>query len=152
MVAGFLVGAGTSVVPFLQIQDFGLRLLVTSLVSVAVWVPVMLVTRPEGDGTLDGFYRRVRPAGPGWRRQRERTGLGPDQDLGHDLARTAAGLLLLFGLMFAVGSLVLLRWGVLLGSATAAVAGGVWMRRLGRAARPTRPGAGSAVAPGTASV
>ncbi|HSR41260.1 MAG TPA: sodium:solute symporter family protein, partial [Longimicrobiales bacterium] len=58
MSAGFLVGAGTSVVPVIQIEDFGIRLLVTSLASVAIWVPVMLLTPPEDDERLDDFYRR----------------------------------------------------------------------------------------------
>ena len=40
-------------------------------------------------------------------------------------------MLLLFGMMFAVGSLVFLKWGTLLGATTSAVLGGVWLRRLG---------------------
>jgi Na+/proline symporter len=136
MVAGFLVGAGTTVVPLFQIEDFGLRLFVTSLSSVAVWVPVMLLTRPEDEERLDTFYVRVRPGGPGWRRQRERTGVPPAMDLGTDLQRVGAGLLLLFGTTFALGSLVLLRWGTLGGTLAMAVAGAVWLKVLGRPAEP----------------
>jgi hypothetical protein len=130
MLAGFLVGAGTTLVPVIQIGDFGLRLFVTALISVAIWFPVMLLTRPESDEKLDDFYRRVRPGGPGWRRQRERTGLAPAQDLALDLRRIAAGLMLLFGLMFAVGSRVLLRWGSLAMMTGTAAEGGLWLRRL----------------------
>jgi Na+/proline symporter len=131
MLAGFLVGLGTSVVPVLAIADFGARLMVTSLVTTAVWVPVMLLTRPERDETLDGFYRRVRPGGPGWRRQRRRTGVDPAQDLGHDALRACAGLLLLFGLMFAVGSVLLAEWSDVAVTGALAVAGLAWLRRLG---------------------
>ncbi len=131
MLAGFLVGAGTSLVPVIQIPDFGLRLVVTALASIAVWVPVMLLTPPESEEKLDEFYVRVRPGGPGWRRQRERTGVEPDQDLVRDLGRVAAGLLLLFGLMFAVGSALLLRWPTLLVASLSAGVGAVWLRRMG---------------------
>ncbi|HUG02667.1 MAG TPA: sodium:solute symporter family protein [Longimicrobiales bacterium] len=144
MVAGFLVGFATSVwtgvdvtlfgatvsVPPLRIADFGIRLMVTSLATVAVWVPVMLLTRPEPDEKLDEFYRRVRPGGPGWSRQRARTGLSPAQDLGRDAQRVLAALLILFGAMFAVGGLVMLRLGVFAAMAVMAVLGWAWLSRL----------------------
>ena len=132
MVAGFLVGAGTTLVPLIRIEDFGLRLFVTAFASVAVWVPVMLLTRPEPEDKLDEFYRRVRPGGPGWRRQRESTGLAPLQDLGYDLRRIVAGLLLLFGLMFGLGSLIFLRWGTMAVSGAMAAAGALGLVMLGR--------------------
>jgi solute:Na+ symporter, SSS family len=133
MLAGFVVGLATSVVPVLVIADFGTRLMVTSLVTVAIWVPVMLLTRPERDETLDAFYRRARPGGPGWRRQRRRTGVEPAQELGHDVLRVCAGLMLLFGLMFAVGAAVLLDGRTLAGTIVLAAAGFAWLRRLGPA-------------------
>jgi hypothetical protein len=69
----------------------------------------MLLTPPEAPSTLQDFYRRVRPGGPGWRREREATGLLPLDPLGRVLARTVAALLLLYGLMFAAGAALLLR-------------------------------------------
>ncbi|MBI4545935.1 MAG: Na+:solute symporter [Gemmatimonadetes bacterium] len=145
MLAGFLVGFLTSVwrgaelevwgatlvIPALRIEDFGIRLMVTSLITVAIWVPVMLATRPEAEEKLDDFYRRARPGGPGWRRQRERTGLPAAQDLARDLQRVGAALLVLFGLMFALGGLLLLRWGVLAAMTALALAGWIWLRALG---------------------
>jgi SSS family solute:Na+ symporter len=143
LLAGLLVGFFTSVanpIYNLQIADFGMRLVVTSLISIAVWVPVMLLTRPESDEKLDSFFMRVRPGGPGWRRQRERTGLAPVQDLGCDIQRVLAGLMILFGLMFAIGSLLLLRWGVLAAMVVVAGLGYVWLRRLGyRSIAPPMP-------------
>lgn len=137
MVAGFVVGFATSVVPVLTIDDFGLRLLVTSLISVAIWLPVMLLTRPESDAKLDAFYTRVRPGGPGWRRQRERTGIPAAQDLGKDLLRVCASLMILFGAMFLVGGVVLLRWGIALAMGTIALVGYLWLRRLGTVSQIT---------------
>jgi solute:Na+ symporter, SSS family len=134
MVAGFVVGLATSVVPVVVIADFGTRLMVTSGITVALWVPVMVLTRPESEATLEAFYRRARPGGPGWRRQRRQTGLAPAQDLGHDMRRVCAGVLLIFGLMFAVGSAALLDWRGLALTGAVAVLGAVWLWRLG----PTR--------------
>lgn len=143
MLAGFVVGLLTSIdnpIYTLRIDDFGLRLLVTAAITLAVWVPVMRLTKPEDDETLDAFYRRVRPGGPGWERQRARTGLAPAQDLGRDLKRVGAGLLVLFGLMFAVGGVVLLRPGVAGMNLVAAGMGYLWLRRLRSSAAPATGG------------
>ncbi|MGH7577070.1 MAG: sodium:solute symporter family protein [Longimicrobiales bacterium] len=134
MVAGFVVGFLTSIenpILDLQIEDFGVRLMVTAGITMLIWVPVMLLTKPESDGKLDSFYTRVRPGGPGWKRQRERTGIAPAQDLGKDIQRVIAALMVLFGLMFAVGGALLLRWGTTAAMATLALAGFAWLRGLG---------------------
>lgn len=129
MVAGFLVGFGTSVVPLIQIPDFGLRLAVTTGVSMAIWLPVLFLTPPESEETLTAFYRRVRPAGPGWRRFRESTGLAPENDLRVDLLRVTAGVAVLFGTMFAVGGFLLVRPGVAAGNLALAIVGWWVLRR-----------------------
>jgi Na+/proline symporter len=131
MLAGFLVGLATSVVPVLVIADFGARLIVTSLVTAAIWVPVMFLTAPERDETLDRFYRLVRPGGPGWRPQRRRTGLEPAQDLGHDVLRACAALVVVLGLMFGVGFAVLLDWPGVAVTGVVTAAALVWQRHLG---------------------
>ncbi|MEO0397178.1 MAG: sodium:solute symporter family protein [Cyanobacteria bacterium P01_A01_bin.137] len=130
MVTGFVIGLLTSVLEVVKISDFGLRLLVTAGITTVVWVTVMLLTPPESDETLDNFYRRVRPGGPGWQRQRQRTGVRPLQNLGLELQRVMAALLLLFGAMFGVGGFLLLK--SLLGwcSLIIAVGGWWWLRQL----------------------
>ncbi|KPK81747.1 MAG: sodium:proline symporter [Gemmatimonas sp. SM23_52] len=119
MVAGMLI-ALLSYHPAFGEMDFGLRLAVTAFGAAAVWVPAMLLTSPESEETLERFYRRTRPGGPGWQRQRQLTGLSPLQDLAADLRAGALGIVLLFALMFAVGWLVLGAW--LKGGAALAVA------------------------------
>lgn len=140
MVAGFLVGLVTTVVPILAIADFGLRLLTTTLITLVIWVTAMLVTPPESDDTLDAFYTQVRPGGPGWARQQQRTGLAPVQSLSHDLLRALAALLLLLGAMLGVGGFLLYQpltgWVWLI----VAVAGGGWLRRLDRVSPSPSPG------------
>ncbi|MEJ2679316.1 MAG: sodium:proline symporter, partial [Gemmatimonadota bacterium] len=128
MVAGFLLGAFF----MWRIADFGMVLTLTAVASLAVWVPVMLLTRPESEEKLEAFYRRVRPGGPGWRRQRERTGLPSAQDLRRDLARVGAGLMVLFGAMFSIGGLLLLRYTTMVIMAVVGVVGYFWLHALGR--------------------
>ena len=134
MLAGFTIGLLTSVpnpILNLQIADFGLRLIVTASLTLIIWVPIMFSTRPERDDILDDFYTRVRPGGPGWRRQQERTGVQAAQRLGEDIKRIIAGLMILFGLMFGIGGVVLLRYGVAVGNLLIAAVGFVWLRRMG---------------------
>lgn len=135
MVAGFCIGLLTSVFPQLVIPDFGLRLLVITVLTTAIWVTVLLLTRPETEATLNAFYAKVRPGGPGWRQQRRQTGLPPAHSLSLDLQRALAATLLLFGLMFALGGAVLLRGGVALALSVLALAAGVWLRHLDRRVR-----------------
>ncbi|MDT8370095.1 MAG: sodium:solute symporter family protein [Longimicrobiales bacterium] len=134
MLAGFLIGLSTSVVPLLQIEDFGVRITVTAVLSVGVWGSVMWLTPPESDATLESFYRRVRPGGPGWRRVRAATGVHPSHPLGLDLARAAAGLAVLFGALFATGGALLLRPGVALANLGVMAAGAIALGRLRRGA------------------
>ncbi|RMH66330.1 MAG: sodium:proline symporter, partial [Bacteroidetes bacterium] len=54
----------------------------------------------------------------------------PAQSLRHDLQRTAAAVLLLFGLMFGTGGWLLLRWNSALVMTAVAALGGAWLWRL----------------------
>jgi solute:Na+ symporter, SSS family len=130
-VAGFLIGFGTTVVPVIRIDDFGVRIMVTAALTAAIWIPVMFLTSPERPEKLDAFYRRVRPGGIGWRVVRERTGVPQAQSLSHDVLRVLAALMILFGLMFFIGGLVLLRWDAVGGWGIVAILGYLWLRWLG---------------------
>lgn len=139
MVGGFVVGFLTSVVPVLKIDDFGLRLLVTTTLTAVLWIVTMLVTRPESEDTLNRFYEKVRPGGPGWHRQQLQTGLAPMQDLGKDILRVCAAILLLFGAMFTVGGFLLLQSWTGWISLIIAVAGWMWLRQLHKSQAPPMP-------------
>ncbi|MGD2182335.1 sodium:solute symporter family protein [Lusitaniella coriacea] len=142
IVGSFIVGSATSLVPAFKIEDFGLRLLIITLSVSVLWIAAMFLTPPETDETLDNFYRRVRPSGIGWMRQRERTGLAAIQTLETDIQRVGAGILFMFGAMFAIGGFLLLQ--PLTGwlSLIVAVLGGFWLRQLSkrRIAPMPRPG------------
>jgi Na+/proline symporter len=133
--ASMLAGFGIAFATYLPVWGgigFGLRLAVTAFGTAAVWIPVMYLTRPESDETLDAFYRRVRPGGPGWRGARARTGLEPVTLLRHDLARTVAATAALFGGMFAIGGAMLAELGLAAGSTLLFAAGLVGLRTLGK--------------------
>ena len=108
--------------------------MVITAITAALWITVMYATPPESDAVLDSFYRKVRPGGPGWKRQRERTGLPGAHSLAFDLKRILAALCVLFGLMFGVGAALLLRWTVAVSMVLLAALGTGWLLRL-RASR-----------------
>ncbi|HUS61454.1 MAG TPA: hypothetical protein VMY34_04600, partial [Acidimicrobiales bacterium] len=51
-------------------------MLITVAVSTVIWLGVTFATKPEPDATLDSFYQRVRPGGPGWAVVSARLGYG----------------------------------------------------------------------------
>ncbi|MBE9047056.1 Na+:solute symporter [Pleurocapsales cyanobacterium LEGE 10410] len=134
MLGGFVIGLITSINPeFNQLfSDFGYRLLFISGTTALLWITVMYLTPPESDATLDEFYRRARPGGIGWKRQRERTGITPAQDLTQDLLKVVAATLLLFGTMFAIGGFLLLQSLTGFMALIVAVVGGFWLRQLNK--------------------
>jgi Na+/proline symporter len=136
MLAGMTI-ALLSYLPAFAGMDFGLRLAVTAFGSAAIWIPAMFLTRPESEKTLAEFYRRTRPGGPGWRRQRLATGLDPLQDLGADVRSGIAAIALLFALMFGVGWLALGAWAK--AAIAVAVAGAAFMRLRAVWRRPPQP-------------
>jgi Na+/proline symporter len=83
-------------------------MLVTVVVSTIVWLAVTYMTAPEPDETLDAFYLRVRPGGPGWARVSERLGFGRESTPGGALAWTnwIAGIVAVYSTLFGIGKLV----------------------------------------------
>ena len=74
----------------------------------------------------------MRPGGPGWAPVAARAGGGQPARLEGRLADWAAGILLVYGLLFAAGALLFGSvWSVSLWSATA-LGGGVWLYGVSR--------------------
>lgn len=105
MLAGFGLALLTYT-PFFADLTFGQRLMLTAFGSLAVWLPVMLLTRPEPSDTLDAFYARVRPAGA-WSPVRRRTGLTPLDDLRRDLVRWVGWTTVVLGGTLGIGWVIL---------------------------------------------
>lgn len=105
MAAGLAL-ALISYLPAFGALTFGQRLAFTAFGSLAVWLPVMLATRPEPAAILDRFYRRVRPGGL-WAPVRARVGQEPLDRLGIDLLRWAGWSALTLGATLGIGAVLL---------------------------------------------
>ncbi len=106
MVASFVTAIGFFIA---QKQGAAIPAHVVLLSTVAItslaWITTAIVTRPEPQETLERFYRQVRPAGPGWRKLREETGLPPSPDsLPQAFLAWTLGCLAVYGALFGTGS------------------------------------------------
>lgn len=83
-------------------------MLITVTVTTVVWLGVTFATPPESDETLDRFYRRVRPGGPGWRRIAARLGFPGDKIPGGALSwvNWVAGLAAVYCAVVSLGALL----------------------------------------------
>jgi SSS family solute:Na+ symporter len=88
--------------------DYAVTMLVTVGVTTVVWLAVTFLTAPETSATLDRFYTKVRPGGPGWRDVAERLGYGDDPIPGGALSwvNWIAGVVTVYTAVFSVGAFV----------------------------------------------
>jgi Na+/proline symporter len=106
-------------------------LLITVAATTVIWVSVTFLTAPTARETLIAFYRRVRPAGPGWESVRAETGLPPSPDsLPMSLLAWILGCTFVYAAIFGVGSLLYGRTTQALVWCCLLLVSGVWMRRI----------------------
>lgn len=80
-------------------------LLASVFLTTVIWVTVTYLTPATDPETLAKFYALVRPAGPGWRAIREKTGLPASTDnLPAGLLRVVLGATAIWSALFAAGS------------------------------------------------
>ena len=76
-------------------------------VTTVAWLAVTFLTQPTDAATLDAFFRRVHPGGPGWAPVARRLpDVRPDTGLGRLLVDTIAGVVLVYCTLFASGQLL----------------------------------------------
>lgn len=80
LLVGLVLAGLVTAVPGLRALPFGAKLVLTTFGSMACWLPVLFLTRPESPATLDAFYGRTRPPGA-WGPVQARTGLTPADSL-----------------------------------------------------------------------
>ncbi len=91
--------------------DDSVALLVTVAVTTIVWIATTLLTPPVDEKTLDAFYAKVRPAGPGWHRVRARTGAPASPDsLPQSLLCWVLGLAGVYSALFGTGAYLYGHW------------------------------------------
>src|SRR4051812_44381835 len=71
------------------------------------WLIVTIATGPEPEIHLIAFYRRVRPGGPGWGPIARLAGGLPPERIGGLVVDWIAGWVLVYAILFGIGSLVL---------------------------------------------
>jgi hypothetical protein len=83
-------------------------MLLTVGATTLVWLMVTFMTSPEPDATLEAFYKRVRPGGPGWSQVSKRLGYGRESIPGGALAWTnwIAGIVAVYTTLFGIGKLI----------------------------------------------
>ena len=118
MISGFLIGLMTSIFPSLRIDDYGIRLITTTVLTGFIWIAVLILTPPESNEVLENFVSIVKPPGPGWRALRQKIGVKPVDDLEILFLRFLFGSGLLFGALLSLGGFLmhqqLLAWSSLL--------------------------------------
>jgi Na+/proline symporter len=103
-------------------------------VTTVAWLAITFLTPPTDFATLQGFFRRVHPGGPGWAPvARTMPDVHPDTGLGRLTVDWLAGVVLVYCTLFAVGKLLFGTYTEgLLYLAAAVAAGAVIMRHLSR--------------------
>jgi Na+/proline symporter len=88
-------------------KGFALTLIATTAITTVVWLAVTFMTNPEPRETLQAFYVRVRPDGKGWRQiALEANRPGETGELARNGVRWLLGVVLVYSIMFATGSLL----------------------------------------------
>jgi hypothetical protein len=103
-------------------REFAYLMLTTVGATTVVWVLVTFLTPPEPRETLVAFYRRVWPAGPGWRPIAAHAGSVPAarESLAVNFVNWVLGCALIYACLFGIGKLIFKEWWA--GGACAAVA------------------------------
>lgn len=98
-------------------------LLAVAAVTIAAWLIVTFVTPADDPAVLRRFYRKVHPAGPGWKPIAEQEpGVEPDRDLGRCILAALLGGAVVYLTLPGVGAMVFGHWGQAAGLLGAAIA------------------------------
>ena len=112
----------------LPAMDPAVSLLLGVGVTTAVWLLVTFLTRPTDTATLQGFYDRIRPFAPGWRRAVTTQPDAPGS-LAAGLAAWGLGCVTVYAVLFGTGMALYGRPAAALGFGLVAVAAGLGLFR-----------------------
>jgi len=114
-------------------------MVITVAVSTVVWVSATYITLPEPAATLEAFYHRVRPGGPGWWPISRGLGYGREPIPGGALAWTnwVAGIVAVYASLFGIGRVIFGDTAVGVGLLALAAVAFAW---IGRSLRQAPPG------------
>ena len=128
MLSAFVTSVGLQMFGHLDSDkpvEFAWIMIITVAVTTAVWLTVTFLTRPEPEETLLKFYHRARPGVAGWRPVAK---LAPDVKASGAGWQSAldwfAGCVLIYGILFGAGKLLLGETGLGAGLFLLGLAGG----------------------------
>ena len=108
-----------------QPKQFAWIMIITVAITTAVWLTTTYLTKPESQETLTAFYRRTRPSRTGWA---PIAALAPEVKVTSsglsNLLDWIAGCVLIYGVLFGVGKLLLHETGTGLVLLALGLAGG----------------------------
>jgi hypothetical protein len=88
--------------------DFAWLMIITVVITTGVWLAATFLTAPEPNEVLVSFYRRTRPSAAGWGPiAAVAPDVKPSRDGPASLADWAAGCMLIYGVLFGTGKLLL---------------------------------------------
>ena len=106
--------------------EFAWLMIITVAITTAVWLATTFLTSPEPMPVLEAFYRRTRPSASGWGPIAQRVpDVKPAAGGLSNLLDWIAGCMLIYGVLFGTGKLILHEMGmglVLLGIGLAGLA------------------------------
>ncbi len=88
-------------------KEFAYLVLLTVLITTAVWLVVTYLTAPEKKEVLLAFYRRVHPSAKLWGPiSKEATNVQPDKDGIFNLVDWLSGVAMIYSLLFGTGNII----------------------------------------------
>jgi Na+/proline symporter len=106
---------------------FAWIMIITVSITTVTWLVVTFMTKPEPDPTLIAFYRRTHPSAWGWKPiAAAAPDVKPDKDAPNNFLDWISGCVLIYGLLFGTGKILLghYAWGaalILLGVVAGAI-------------------------------
>jgi len=59
---------GSFLAPVFGFDDFAAKMIFTTIFATTIWIAATFLTKPDDEETLQSFFDRVKPGGPGWKR------------------------------------------------------------------------------------
>ncbi len=108
-----------------QPRDFAWIMIITVSITTLVWLATTFLTKPEPINTLVAFYTRTRPSAAGWKPiARLKPEIKPSRDGLSNLLDWISGCVLIYGVLFGTGKLLLHENGIGLALLGMGIAGG----------------------------
>jgi Na+/proline symporter len=111
MITAFITSLALQIVGGLDSDkpvDFAWIMIITVSITTAIWLAVTFATQPESKETLVNFYRRARPGIAGWKPvARMAPDVKADGAGAHNFLDWICGCVLIYGVLFGTGKLLL---------------------------------------------